>query len=198
VSKRQSIPKKRLRSKVAEAKQAKVVQLPGRPVRPVPLERTIAALAKLDFAFTYDLFRHQYHVGDHALQQRTGENVEHAILVLRTAVISRVKFDPGPEKMRAAVYRLCLNHAFNPVWDYLDRLKWDGIRRLDTWLTTYLGAADGPLNRAIGRKVLIAAVRRVRGHQVRSDHGVGGPTGKRQDPCRGSFQRCGDHRAERP
>jgi hypothetical protein len=126
VSKRQSIPKKRLRWKVAEAKQAKVVQLPGRPVRPVPtpLERTIAALAKLDFAFTYDLFRHQFHVGDHALQQRIGENVEHAILVLRTAVISRVKFDPGPEKIRAAVYRLCLNHAFNPVLDYLGRLAW--------------------------------------------------------------------------
>ena len=47
--------------------------------RATPLERTIAALAKLDFTFTYDLFRHQYHVGDHALQQRIGENVEHAI-----------------------------------------------------------------------------------------------------------------------
>jgi hypothetical protein len=103
--------------------------------RATPLERTIAALAKLDFTFTYDLFRHQYHVGDHALQQRIGENVEHAILVLRTTIISRFKFDPGPEKIRAAVYRLCLSHAFNPVRDYLDRLEWDGKSRLDTWLT---------------------------------------------------------------
>ena len=30
------------------------------------------------------------------------------------------------------------------------------------WLSTYLGADDNPLNRAMGRKVLIAAVRRVR------------------------------------
>src|SRR6516164_3400620 len=52
------------------------------------LERTIGALAKLDFTFTYDLFRHQYHIGDHALQQRIGENVEHAILLLRTMIVS--------------------------------------------------------------------------------------------------------------
>src|SRR5215472_14437073 len=126
------------------------------------LGRTIAALAKLDFTFTYDLFRHQYHVGDHALQQRIGENVEHAILMLRTSIMDRFNFDPGPEKIKAAVYQRCLGHAFNPVRDYLDGLEWDGKPRLDTWLSTYLGAEDGPLNRAIGRKVLIAAVRRVR------------------------------------
>jgi hypothetical protein len=126
------------------------------------LERTIAALAKLNFNFSYDLFRHRYHVGDHALQQRVGTNLEHAILVLRTTIISRFKFDPGPEKMKAAVYRLCINHSFNPVLDYLDKLEWDGKPRLDTWLSKYLGAANDKLNTAIGRKVLIAAVRRVR------------------------------------
>jgi predicted P-loop ATPase len=126
------------------------------------LERTLAALSKMDFVFSYDLFRHQYHIGDHALQQRIGENVEHAILMLRTMIVSRFKFDPGPEKIKAAVYRLCLGHAYNPVCDYLDALEWDGTPRLDSWLSVYLGAADGPLNRAIGRKVLIAAVRRVR------------------------------------
>jgi predicted P-loop ATPase len=82
--------------------------------------------------------------------------------MLRTMIVLRFKFDPGPEKIKAAVYRLCLGHAFNPVCDYLDRLEWDLKPRLDTWLSTYLGAADGPLNRAIGRKVLIAAVRRAR------------------------------------
>ena len=39
--------------------------------------------------------------------------------------------------------RLCLEHAFHPVLDYLDSLVWDGKPRLDTWLTTYLGAAEG-------------------------------------------------------
>ena len=126
------------------------------------LEKTISALATMGVAFSYDLFRDQYRVGDHALQQRIGESIENAILVLRTAVIKQFGFDPKPEAIKSAVYRLCIAHAFNPVRDYLSGLQWDGEPRLDTWLTTYLGAADEPLNRAIGRKVLIAAVRRVR------------------------------------
>jgi predicted P-loop ATPase len=36
------------------------------------------------------------------------------------------------------------------------------LPRLDGWLTRYCGAADTPLNRAFGRKTLLAAVRRVR------------------------------------
>ena len=41
-------------------------------------------------------------------------------------------------------------------------LEWDGIERLDTWLSAFLDAEDNELNRAYGRKTLIGAVRRVR------------------------------------
>ena len=37
-----------------------------------------------------------------------------------------------------------------------------GMKRLDTWVIDYLGCEDTPLNRAIGRVVLIAACRRAR------------------------------------
>jgi hypothetical protein len=57
---------------------------------------------------------------------------------------------------------ICLDRVFDPVRDYLDGLRWDGVPRLDTWLIKYGGADDTPLNRAIGRKMLVAAVRRVR------------------------------------
>jgi len=40
--------------------------------------------------------------------------------------------------------------------------KWDGVKRLDTWVIDYLGCEDTPLNRAIGRSVLVAACRRAR------------------------------------
>src|SRR5690606_5186613 len=49
-----------------------------------------------------------------------------------------------------------------PVCEYLDSLDWDGTPRLSRWLTSYLGAEDTELNRAIGRLVLVAAVRRAR------------------------------------
>lgn len=53
-------------------------------------------------------------------------------------------------------------NAFHPVKDYLDGLIWDGTPRLETLLTKYLGAKDTPVNRAIGKAWMIAAVRRVR------------------------------------
>src|SRR5262249_42139265 len=40
--------------------------------------------------------------------------------------------------------------------------NWDGKKRIDTWVIIYLDCKDTPLNRAIGRLVLIAACRRAR------------------------------------
>jgi predicted P-loop ATPase len=53
-------------------------------------------------------------------------------------------------------------NAFHPVRDYLAGLMWDGVPRLDTWLTTLGGAKDTPYTRAVGRIMLLAAVKRVR------------------------------------
>jgi hypothetical protein len=125
------------------------------------LEKTIAALQTLGIHFSYDLFRRRWHVGDHVLKEQFGDSMDNAILVLRTHITEKLGFDPRGHT-EAAVFRLCLEHAFNPVLDYLDSLKWDGKPRLDTWLMTYLGATEGALNRVFGRKVLIAAARRAR------------------------------------
>jgi hypothetical protein len=83
---------------------------------------------------------------------------------LRDAMITHpeLKFDPGETAMRQALERACEEARFDPIQNYLDSLQWDGIPRLDRWLTTYLGAADTPFVRAIGRLTLIAAVRRAR------------------------------------
>ena len=57
---------------------------------------------------------------------------------------------------------VCMNaNAFHIVKDYLNSLKWDGTLRLDTLYMDYLGAPDTPLNRAISRKSLVAAVARI-------------------------------------
>ncbi|MGH9886444.1 MAG: virulence-associated E family protein, partial [bacterium] len=45
---------------------------------------------------------------------------------------------------------------------HLNTLRWDGTPRLDTWLTKYARAADTEYTRAVGRIVLVAAVRRAR------------------------------------
>jgi predicted P-loop ATPase len=50
--------------------------------------------------------------------------------------------------------------SFHPVRAYLQNLQWDGVNRLDTWLSTYFGVADTPYSRAVGAKWMISAVAR--------------------------------------
>ncbi len=55
----------------------------------------------------------------------------------------------------------CEKNRFNPVKDYLNGLKWDGIKRLDTLFIDYLGVADNTYTREATRKSLVGAVARV-------------------------------------
>jgi predicted P-loop ATPase/phage/plasmid primase-like uncharacterized protein len=60
-----------------------------------------------------------------------------------------------------AVETVARDREFHPVREYLDGLEWDGVARLDRWLTTYLGAADSVYVRAVGARWLISAVARI-------------------------------------
>lgn len=48
----------------------------------------------------------------------------------------------------------------NPLKDLIFAEKWDGVKRLDTWLIDYFGVEDCKLHRAYSRKFLIGAVGR--------------------------------------
>ena len=58
----------------------------------------------------------------------------------------------------------------HPVREYLSNLTWDGIRRMETWAITYLGAADTRLNRAFGSLWMISAVARIMDPGTKVDH----------------------------
>jgi hypothetical protein len=81
---------------------------------------------------------------------------------LQMAVLEKCGLRLGKDVFVDAVLDLARYQTFHPVKDYLDSLTWDGTPRIDNWLIKYAGAADTELNRAFGRIVLIAAVRRVR------------------------------------
>lgn len=66
------------------------------------------------------------------------------------------------EHFRDALKMFAQQSERHPVREYLDALKWDGVPRVEGWLTRYLGAEDTPLHRGFGRLWLVAAVRRVR------------------------------------
>jgi predicted P-loop ATPase len=60
-----------------------------------------------------------------------------------------------------AVQTAARDHPFHPVRTYLNGLQWDGVERVDRWLSTYLGADDTEYSRAVGSRWLISAVARI-------------------------------------
>ena len=60
-----------------------------------------------------------------------------------------------------AVQTVARDRSFHPVRQYLESLKWDGVERLDSWLSIYVGAEDADYTRAVGARWLVSAVARV-------------------------------------
>lgn len=67
----------------------------------------------------------------------------------------------GPfELVCRAITTVARAQAFHPVRDYLRSLRWDGVKRIDSWLATVFGTPDGEYSQAVGRCFLVAAVAR--------------------------------------
>lgn len=68
----------------------------------------------------------------------------------------------GRGNIDAALDIHAATHAFNEVQNYINRLSWDGVPRLDTLFIEYLGAEDDPAGycRAVCRKAFTAAIAR--------------------------------------
>lgn len=67
----------------------------------------------------------------------------------------------GKDTAHQAVDLRATERAFHPVRDYLTRLKWDGVPRLQSWLTTYLGVEVSEYASGIGIMFMVSIVARV-------------------------------------
>ncbi|MFD2239114.1 VapE domain-containing protein [Aureimonas populi] len=81
----------------------------------------------------------------------------------------RSRVDHGAVRPRAeredvsdVLFALATKNTFNPVVEYLDGLAWDGVSRIDSLFPAYFGSPDSAYERAAGRKLMLAAVRRMR------------------------------------
>ena len=70
----------------------------------------------------------------------------------------------------SALHLVAKRRPFHPVRAYLDGLVWDGVDRVRTWLTDYVGVEDTPYARLVGGWFLKSAVARVREPGCKSDH----------------------------
>lgn len=74
------------------------------------------------------------------------------------------------DKLDRALTIVGEQNKINEVRDYLKGLKWDGIKRVDTLLSVYLGAEDTAYTRAVMRKSLCAAAARAVEGGVKYDY----------------------------
>ena len=128
------------------------------------------AITALGIVCSFDTFHTRMLVGfrddtvRHALELVLGDVSDNTIIRLRQMISEQYGVDMLDGPTRDAVISLALEHCFDPVRDMLDRAEgaWDGVERLDRMAVTHFNCADAPLNHAIVRKMMIAAVRRVR------------------------------------
>jgi hypothetical protein len=121
-------------------------------LKPKSYINTVIALSQLGIKFGHDIF-HNKKIVEGDVAENLGPELSDAVCrALRDLIIAQLDFDPGIENVQQAAKRACEATRFDPVCDYLNSLQWDGHRRLDTWLATYPGADDTPLNRSIWAK----------------------------------------------
>ena len=99
-----------------------------------------------------------------------GENLgrsldDHTWRALRLHLVDKhqgVAYQPSKEHVYEAVTTLAQEDRFNPVLNYLGRLRWDGTPRVERLFSRYFRTADDAYTRAVARCFMVAAVRRQR------------------------------------
>ena len=136
----------------------------GKP-RP-SLANAVAAINGLGIEARQDLFHNRIIVKHNGGTPTIREGVftDDTIGAIRSLINNTYRIDCGDAHTLAAVKEIARDHSFDPVLDYLAEChgKWDGKKRIETWVIDYMGVEDTPLHRAIGRLMLIASVRRAR------------------------------------
>jgi hypothetical protein len=132
----------------------------------VSLANAVIAIKGLGIVIRLDLFHHRIIIEHNGAVATVQEGIltDDTVGAIRSLINNTYRLDCGDAYTLAAVKEIAREHAFDPVCDYLDECqrKWDGQNRIDRWVIDYLGCEDTALNRAIGRLMLIASVRRAR------------------------------------
>jgi predicted P-loop ATPase len=76
----------------------------------------------------------------------------------------------GRETVRDAMNLHVRSRTFHPVKEYLERLRWDGVKRIGVWLARYLGCDLSAYSQHTGRMFLIAMVARIFQPGCKADH----------------------------
>lgn len=119
----------------------------------------LRALHWSNIKLTYDVFAQRYLI--EGLEGYGPSLTDDALDELYLLIQREYYFKPTKQDFDRIVLASARRNRFHPIKDYLEGLEWDGIDRIDEWLSTYGGADNNEYTRAVGRLILIAAVMRI-------------------------------------
>ena len=85
--------------------------------------------------------------------------------IVRVFVMNKHKnflFEPSLENMREAIRTVSLGRLYNPVLQYLNGLKWDGVPRVELLFGQYFNCRVDDYTRGVSTAFMVGAVRRMR------------------------------------
>jgi predicted P-loop ATPase len=79
-------------------------------------------------------------------------------------------FNADKEMVYAGAQVVGRRYSSHPIKAWLNTLTWDGVPRVEQWLTKYLGVEDSPYSRKVGTWWLVSAIARVMMPGCKADH----------------------------
>lgn len=92
------------------------------------------------------------------------------LIQMKFYLTSKHQIEPSKQIVGEASFIVSKHNAYNPVKQYIESEKWDGVPRIDTWLHCTTGCDDNVYTRDVSAKMLIACVNRVYNPGCKFDH----------------------------
>lgn len=130
----------------------------SRSAKKITRARLLACLETLGVQLRFDAFANEPQIqrGEGRWQTLDDDRLRR----LWTDSEDALSFLPAQSVFNELAIDEARRHLFDPLDGYLTGLRWDGVARLDRFLSDYLGAEDTALNAEFGARTLIGAVRR--------------------------------------
>lgn len=113
-----------------------------------------------------------FHGLDAPWGRKKGESItDQDIIDIKMWVAKAFGFEAPKQIVLEAVAHIAGQNRFHPVREYLDSLVWDGKKRVDSWLKTYMNAyGPEPYLSHVSRKFLCSMIGRVKSPGIKFDH----------------------------
>ncbi len=110
--------------------------------------------------FRYDLFKNVFEMCDGG-KWRVLEDNDAVVIQTKISILYTFFQKVGKDMVYDAIMKVSKDHAYDSASDFIKSIKWDGTKRLDSWLTTVYGTPNDKYHIAVGSNWIKGLVKRI-------------------------------------